>query len=241
MSNQGNYRKKMDTFLRLFDEIADIFLDEHGNVWIVSGDTHLYKIESDLLNSYRSSFELYLKEVYREKKYYPLGELNFDYYDRSLVFNISAPFYLKDNSTSYQYFAEGMSEDWSEWTTSGELAFPVLQMGRFTLHLRARNVLGQASFIKSYPVTISPPWWLSLPFLIASGVALVLLILLIIRWRVRKLRRDKEILEIKVSERTLEIQKQRDEISEQKREIMDSIHYAQRIQNAVLPADHLVE
>ena len=48
-------------------------------------------------------------------------------------------------------------------------------------------------------------------------------------------------LEKKVKERTAEISKQKDEIEEQKKSIMDSIHYAKRIQNAILPPDDLVK
>ena len=68
-----------------------------------------------------------------------------------------------------------------------------------------------------------------------------LIVIQIIRWRVRKLQRDKQILEQKVLERTAEIQRQKDEIADQKKEIMDSIYYARRIQKAVLPDDHLVK
>jgi serine phosphatase RsbU (regulator of sigma subunit) len=239
--NQENYDSKVDSYLNLFEDIADLFLDPDGNVWIVSGSSLLHKINLDKVEAYDPGFELFLKSVFSDERYYMLDQLQFDYSDRSLVFNLSAPFYLKDNSTSYQYFAEGMSEGWSEWSRSGELRFPVLPMGRFTLHVRARNVLNQVTGVSSFQVAIKPPWWLSVPFLVASGIILVLLVLLIVRWRVRKLKRDKAILEEKVKERTLEIQKQKDEISDQKKEIMDSIHYAQRIQKAVLPSDKKVE
>jgi phosphoserine phosphatase RsbU/P len=43
-------------------------------------------------------------------------------------------------------------------------------------------------------------------------------------------------LEEKVKERTLRIEKQKEEIEEQKKHIMDSIYYARRIQNAILPS-----
>ncbi len=46
-----------------------------------------------------------------------------------------------------------------------------------------------------------------------------------------------EILEQKVKERTTEIQDKNEELSQQKIEITDSIHYASRIQSALLPPD----
>jgi sigma-B regulation protein RsbU (phosphoserine phosphatase) len=48
-------------------------------------------------------------------------------------------------------------------------------------------------------------------------------------------------LEEKVKERTLRIEKQKEEIEEQKKHIMDSIYYARRIQNAILPAFSLID
>jgi serine phosphatase RsbU (regulator of sigma subunit) len=48
-------------------------------------------------------------------------------------------------------------------------------------------------------------------------------------------------LEEKVKERTLRIEKQKEEIEEQKKHIMDSIHYARRIQNAILPSFNLID
>ncbi len=239
--NQENYRKEVDSYLKLFGNIADLFLDPEGNVWVVSENSFLHKILSKNIDAYKPEFNLFLNSVYNDEKNYSLVQLQFDYYDRSIEFKISAPFYLKDNSTSYQYYAEGMSEGWSDWTRSGALGFPVLPMGKFTLHIRARNVLGQVTDITSIPILIKPPWWLSKPFLASAGIFLISLVLLIIRWRVRKLRRDKSLLEEKVKERTAEIQRQKDEISDQKKEIMDSIYYARRIQKAVLPSDHKIE
>jgi serine phosphatase RsbU (regulator of sigma subunit) len=47
-------------------------------------------------------------------------------------------------------------------------------------------------------------------------------------------------LEEKVKERTLKIKKQKEEIEEQKKNITDSIYYARRIQNAILPSFKLI-
>ncbi len=238
--NQENYNKLIDSYLNLFENITDLYLDPEGNTWVVNEDQYLYKINAAKVDQYKPGFQLILKSVHDNKGSYALDELLFDYLDRSLVFNFSAPFYLKDHSTSYQYFVEGMSAGWSAWDDSPALSFPVLPVGRFTLHVRARNILGQSTSLKSYPIVIKPPWWLSWMFIVLVGLILILIVIQIIRMRVKKLQRDKQILEQKVLERTAEIQRQKDEIAEQKKEIMDSIYYARRIQKAVLPDDHLV-
>jgi len=48
-------------------------------------------------------------------------------------------------------------------------------------------------------------------------------------------------LEQKVKDRTIKIEKQKAEIEEQKKHIMDSIYYARRIQNAILPSFNFIE
>lgn len=48
-------------------------------------------------------------------------------------------------------------------------------------------------------------------------------------------------LEQKVKDRTIKIEKQKEEIEEQKKHIMDSIYYARRIQNAILPSFAMIE
>ncbi len=48
-------------------------------------------------------------------------------------------------------------------------------------------------------------------------------------------------LEQMVKDRTAEIEKQKLEIEEQRRHIMDSIHYARRIQTAILPSDDFIK
>jgi serine phosphatase RsbU (regulator of sigma subunit) len=80
------------------------------------------------------------------------------------------------------------------------------------------------------------------------GLAALGLIWLFFDLRQRKLMHDKKVLEVKVKERTIELEKkkaqievQRDEIVRQNEEITSSITYARRIQEAILPADELLK
>jgi len=73
-------------------------------------------------------------------------------------------------------------------------------------------------------------------------------IVLIVKWYTRRLEKEKIRLEKIVQERTKEvveqkeqIENQRDEIVKKNRDITDSIEYASKIQNAVLPDDEYTE
>src|SRR5690606_17963446 len=76
-------------------------------------------------------------------------------------------------------------------------------------------------------------WW----FFLISLSLLVSTVIAYNRFRLNRLRKEKIILEKTVSDRTKEIVKQKDIIEEKNKEITDSITYAQRIQNAILPDD----
>ena len=113
-----------------------------------------------------------------------------------------------------------------------------------------------------FAFTIRPPFWRTYWFILLEVLTGLLLIYLIIKYRERQLIREKRILETRVRERTreieeqkVEIESQRDKISEQKiyveqqrdhialqnQEITDSILYAKRIQQAILPGRRILE
>lgn len=73
------------------------------------------------------------------------------------------------------------------------------------------------------------------------GVAFIAFVVLMFLVFIYKLFRDKKKANILLAEQNDEIKKQRDQIFQQKKEITDSIHYASRIQRAVLPSHKIIE
>jgi len=55
------------------------------------------------------------------------------------------------------------------------------------------------------------------------------------------IKQQKEMLEVQVKEKTSEIQDQKNELLQKNTEIIDSILYARRIQNAILPSDEMLK
>lgn len=114
--------------------------------------------------------------------------------------------------------------------------------------------MGSISPEKSVRFSIAPPFTRTVWFYLLIGLGIILAVYVLIIIRERKLQHDKKVLEIKVRERTKQIEEQkeeimtqrdeigqqRDEIVLQKQEITDSIQYAQRIQNAILPPKDFV-
>jgi ligand-binding sensor domain-containing protein/serine phosphatase RsbU (regulator of sigma subunit) len=148
----------------------------------------------------------------------------------------------------YQYKLDGY-DDWSEITGSTSVTYNHLPEGAYTFILNASSGDGAVS---ENPLTmviiINKPFWKKWWFYIVVVLSLVLLVFSYIKRREYRFRIEKEILEQKVLERTIEIQKQKDEIQLQRdqidkknNDITSSIMYARQIQNAVLPPQELID
>ncbi len=234
ISGEEKYNIGLTRYLDLFTQVREIHLDAPGNLWIVQGRDELYRIES---GSYEPDFSLNISQVRgRHRSFDPYEVLNLNHNERSLRIYVSAPFYLRPESTQFQYYLEEIMDGWSGWTRSNEIDLPVLPTGKYVLNIRARNVLGELTESRSITFSIRPPFWQSWWFIGLCALFLILILILIIRLRLRKLRHDKMILEERVRERTMEIERQKNEIENQQKEITDSILYAQMIQRAVMPS-----
>jgi serine phosphatase RsbU (regulator of sigma subunit) len=104
--------------------------------------------------------------------------------------------------------------------------------------VKARNQAGiWNSTPASYSFIIKPPFYKTWWFIISVVILGVIGIVVFIKVRERNLRKEKQILEQKVAERTKEISLKNAELRKKNNDIMDSIRYAQRIQVAVLPPE----
>ncbi len=247
------WTKQEEAYLKLFDDITSINSDSSNNLWIINNNNQIYRIKHLKYNKLDPRFDVFFRQISNEKGIsFELSDLTFDPDNKAIYVKIIAPSYVKQNSTHYQYFVEGLMNDWSEWFPNQDINL-IVKSGTYTLHVRAKDIWGNKSEIKSLQFTIKPPFNESIWFYVIIGLVIVLAFILISKIREKKLRHDKRVLEKKVKERTIEIQEkaeeievqrdeimgQRDEILRQKEEITDSINYARRIQNAVLPLkDH---
>jgi serine phosphatase RsbU (regulator of sigma subunit) len=141
----------------------------------------------------------------------------------------------------YQYMLDGYDKDWSAVTDKTTATFGNIREGNYVFKLKAKNTHGIWSAPINYSFKVLPPWyrtWLAYTIYLAS---VSLLLYIVYRWRTASLRRDKDILEQTVKERTLELETKTVEIEKQKlvieqknEKITDSINYAKHIQDSLL-------
>lgn len=230
------------TYFELFRNITAINQDPESGYWIIDDNEHLFKLSESISNYSYGSFNVNI-EYFRDAsgKFIDLTDLTLQPEQTiPLQIRLSAPFFPGNEQTRFQYRIENLSEGWSEWSASPELTL-FLESGEYTIQVRAKNVLGGISQVKTLFITIKTPFYQMPWFYLSLSPILVVLLYIFFYLRERKIKRDRAILEERVEERTLEISEQKKQIELQKDAITDSITYASRIQKAILPSPMLFE
>lgn len=145
---------------------------------------------------------------------------------------------------NYQYILEGYDKEWNPVTNKTSASFGNIHEGTYTFKLKAQSPDGVWSNPITYTFNVLPPWYRTWWIYLSYAVIGLSGIWLFFKWRTAELRKEKEILEVKVKERTIEVVKQKNEIEGQKiqieishKKVSDSINYAQKIQYSILPSE----
>jgi len=185
------------------------------------------------------------------------------YLYRDIEFQWSAPYFKHERQMRYSYFLEGFSNEWSNWGRPRSIKFTNLPHGKYEMQVKARNIYGDESPPATYAFSILRPWYatfVSIALYIVLGISLAVFVLLYTRGlkqRAELLERQNREIELQKQElenlneeitaQRDEIEAQRDSITtqkeligQQKNAMTDSIRYARRIQDAVLPAKEVM-
>ncbi|MGE0077193.1 MAG: two-component regulator propeller domain-containing protein [Bacteroidales bacterium] len=223
--------------------------DKSNNIWFgtVSGLTRYQPSLEDTIKEMpvvhitgiRLSFENVDWNSYNQKvsDWFNVPEkLKLKYYQNHLTFDFDGIYLLNPAKVRYRYKLEPFEKSWSPSTTGRSVTYPGLSDGKYTFYLSASSDGINWSEPVTYKLIISPPFWKTLWFYIVCVIGFVVVLIFFIRYRERKLRKEKEYLEQVVKERTAEVVAQKEHIEEQNEEITASITYARRIQQAILPS-----
>jgi signal transduction histidine kinase/ligand-binding sensor domain-containing protein/DNA-binding response OmpR family regulator len=116
----------------------------------------------------------------------------------------------------YAYILEGFDDDWNHVGHKNTAVYTNLSPGKYTFRVKSRSTTGAWSPREArITITIVPPFWLTWWFRLAVVLVIGAVIYGIYRYRVSTILRQKEQLERLVTERTLTIQNQADELQAQ--------------------------
>jgi signal transduction histidine kinase/ligand-binding sensor domain-containing protein len=141
--------------------------------------------------------------------------------NNAFTIDFSALDYSAPKFNEYAYMLEGFDKNWN--FTSADRRFVTytnLDGGKYIFKVKCTNANGYWNDnYRSLHITVLPPFWKTLWFRFLIFIAIILLVLLYVRSRLRIIKRQKEILEAQVMERTAEILAQRDEIVSQNEQL----------------------
>jgi ligand-binding sensor domain-containing protein len=127
--------------------------------------------------------------------------------------------YQNPAGLGFQYKLDGYDLDWI-YTGDRNAVYSSLPPGDYTFRVRVSN---SDDFSRAPDVSLGfvvhPPFWRTTWFYLSVTVVVLVLGYSYVKWRERRLREDKQVLEERVRERTQQIQQKNEEIQAQAREI----------------------
>ena len=165
-------------------------------------------------------------------------EIELSWRDYFFSFEYSGMEFTNSSKNQYRYMMEGFDETWVDAGTRRYVTYTNLDPGTYTFRVMASNNDGVWNGkVAEVKVIIHPPFWRTTWFYVLCGLMAVTATWLFIRQRERNLRKEKEILESRVEERTSELKDEKEKVQAAHKDIRDSINYARRIQDSILPSE----
>ena len=170
---------------------------------------------------------------------YPIN-LKLPYYYNHITFFFDGIKWENQSNISYEYKIDKLDKKWRS-STETRAEYRNLPPGKHKFMIRGKSSFSEWSEPFIYEFTITPPWWKTLYARLAYIIIGILLVWRVIKYRTQSLEKKQKELELEIAKATDEIQTAYVTLEEQHNEIKDSIKYAKRIQNAILPNVELMK
>lgn len=145
--------------------------------------------------------------------YFEKNEIVLTHKDYFFSIHFASFDYTNPTKNNYKYKLEGFNDDWIEIGTSNSATFTNLNPGTYIFKVAGSN---NDKIWNDKPVELKirivPPIWKRTWFYALEALFIAFVIFLYIKYRTRKLTRDKRILEENVTQRTLEINNKKQEL-----------------------------
>lgn len=132
------------------------------------------------------------------------------------------------------------SVEWSPLSSKTLANYNNLWEGKYTFLVKAIMPEGKRTPIQTYHFKVLSPWWRTWWMYVFYGLTFIGIMFLIVWWNGRRLAARARELTIEVQKATQEISEQKQIVENKHKEITDSIHYAKRIQQSILPTDEMI-
>ncbi len=214
-------RRYLDDEIGIRDRIPNlnaISRDARGTIYI--GTDNGIMIYSDPNHRIFTQPHPYIESIgVGDELFLPHDAKELDHFRNNITIHYLGIWYQNPENLYFQYKLENHDR---EWVTSRNRSatYSNLPFGTYTFRVKVSET-GDMKDAKEimYRFTIKTPFWRTTLFYVLCVLAGILLIYSYIKYRERRLKEEKQLLEEKILERTLEIRRQNMEIQAQAEEI----------------------
>ncbi|HEY5462264.1 MAG TPA: GAF domain-containing protein [Hanamia sp.] len=207
----GGYQLDSTSLLPLLDRRPfDLYPDKDGIVWFLTTDG-LIRYDQNLKTDVDQPYKTLIRDITADKQRMNTDEVagnkspEIKFNQNSLRFEYAAPFYEQEDKTQYQTWLEGFEKNWSSWGKNTYKEYTNLSPGKYTFHVRAKNLYHKISEEAVYSFTILAPWYKTWWAYLIYALIGILIIYLFIKRRTRHLEEKHRELEKTIEERTAQL------------------------------------
>lgn len=222
-----------------------ISYDSTKKIVFVSSDEGLFLLNNQI-NLLTKKYGLYINSIINNKedtlcmyKNYLTDFTAFKflvpYSDNNLSFVLGYNCYENSESVEFSYFLEGKDKKNTKWLKKPTVEYSNLFEGKYILHIKAKCDSSLDILEMHIPFEITPPWYRSVFAYIIYVAFFLIFLFIILKLNSKRLIAQNVKLEGIIEQRTETIKEQVHLLEHQKQEITDSINYALRIQQSILP------
>ena len=217
----GEKAFKIETFpfLPVADHfVAFIYPEKNGIVWFATTEG-LLRYDENLKKNYDESFKTIVRNVSVGKTALATNgsdktdAVSVSFKNNSLRFEYATPFFEQEKKTKFQTWLEGFEAGWSDFDDNFYKEYTNLPNGKYTFHVRAKNIYNKLSEEATYSFTILPPWYRTWWAYVLYALIGAAIIYSLVRWRTKQLHEKHRELEKTVAERTKEVSQRAGELA----------------------------
>jgi len=160
--------------------------------------------------------------------------------DHNITIYFAALEFTKSKKNNYMYMMQNLNDNWINVGTRNFQEFSNLPPGEYIFRVRgSNNDLVWSEQVATLKIIVKPPYYKTKIAYLLYFLLIISTIYFVVRSRTRKLQEANQVLRMKQLA-AIEIAKQKEELTLKNKNITDSINYAKRIQEAMLPSEWLL-
>ncbi len=147
-------------------------------------------------------------------------EIILSWQEKVISFEFAGLHFASPENNTYRYILENFDEEWNNAGKQRFVTYTNLPAGEYIFKVMSANADGVWDKTPTkIKLIITPPWWNTKWFKLTAIMLIIILVSIYIKSREQKLKKQKQILENRVKERTAELFQQKEEILTQRDEI----------------------